>query len=749
MTRKHYPFVLQYRPTFCLCLLFLLSLLFTLRLSTAVNLTLTAVFCVLLVPCILLCRKYRLPHRIPAFAALCALSALLGVLNGAPAAILADYTDTELTPTVTVRVESITYEAGTSVYFDGTITEIDGERTRIKAKLYCYDAPLLSPGDVAVATAELSALPDFGDATEDEVYLLANGFKAEATLSDATVTGRFTSLSLLLSRLRDTLSARLSSALSENSGGLLCALLLGDKSGVSPVLSRDMARIGVSHLLAISGMHFTVLFIGIERLLGKLRVEKHIRLGFVAIASLFYLALTGFSASIMRAGFMLLIMILSFYFRQHYDTLTSLGVSLFFICLVTPYAVYHTGLWLSALATFGILALHERRSEAPTAENRRYSPLRYLGDSITITAAALLATAPLTAIAFGTFPLLTPIANLFLGPLITALLYLAPLLLLFPRASLLVRATEAIASLFTEASAVLSGSDTVLPVSHPLIRTVFILTTVSVVLYVCFSTRKRISLLAPCAMLLAGAILMSTGFQALRLIKSDEAEVVLYSAERTSDGEMLLISAEGKQGVIDNTKGKWKPYKSFFRFAKEKHIYELDFYVLTSYEQARSESFLYLMESKLLREIYLPKPINSDEEAILSSLKERASGAASTLCLYGEEAFSPSDVTLRSLSVYKNRYLSASGFSLSYGDEKILFFSADFSYDPSHAVLIENADTVLFGGRGSSSEGAPFFSPIQFGGVDFYCTGLSKTPFRDPEGCTEGSLHSFIIKKQK
>lgn len=737
------PAVLDYRPTFCLCMLFLVMLLLFLRLSFLAGLILAAILCAAFLPIFLLRRRLTLPTRVTAFAALLVLASVLGCINSIPTYLLSRVNTEEAT--VTVRVEDVTYQAENTLYFDGKITEINGTHISVKCKLYCYDAPTLAVGDVATAIAEVSPLPSFADADEEETYLLSCGFKATAILSNAEAIDSFSSVSLFFSRLRDALSLRLSASLSEESGALVSAILLGDRSGISPILNRNMSRLGILHLLAISGMHFTVLFIGIEKLLRRLKVEKHVRLGFVALASLFYLGLTGFSATIMRAGFMLLMMIFSFFLRTHHDTVTSLGLSAFLICLFSPYTVYHVGFWLSVLATFGILALMEKRGD-DEERTVRLPLLRYVLDSVTVTTAALLMTAPLTAFSFGTLPLLTPLANLALGPLVTVLLYLAPLLLLFPNAPLLIRLAESTVAVFREGTAVLAKSDTVLTVSYPLIRVILILTAVVIVLRFCLSRQRKVSLVFPTAVLLLGAILIGMGYRVISYTESDKAEVTLFAEDRTSDGEMILVSAEGTHGVIDGSKSVWRLYKSFLRYTKEKHIHELDFYVLTSYDQAESSGFLYLMESQTLGTLYLPAPINEKEEFLLEELRERATAADTEIAFYGETAFSPSAVSLCSLSSDKNRHLSSPAFAVAYGENKILYFSASFSYNSVYVDMIAEADAVLFGGRGTQS-GALFPTPEMFEGVDFFCTNIKKAPFRHTEGCKEGLLHKFILEK--
>lgn len=748
MSEKRSPAFLQYRPTFCLCLFFLLALLFTLRLSTAVNLVLTAVFCVLSLVSFLIERHSKLPLKLPALAILCTIASLLALFYHYPGTLLSQYQDCEEELPVTVRVEEITYEEGTLLYFNGFITELYGKQVKIKAKFYCYDDPPLSAGDVASAMATLQPLSSFGNATEDEQPLLANGFRAKVTLTGAVATDRFASVSLLLSRLREFLTTRLSSCLADESGALISGLLLGDTANISPLLVRNMNRLGISHLLAISGMHFTVLFLGLEKLLGRLGVNKRTRLALVAAFSFFYLALTGFSAAVMRAGFMLLLMILAFFLRVHYDTLTSLGVSLALICLFTPYAVYHAGLWLSAFATFGILALNERRRFSVRGERKRRNPLRPLAESLAVTMIAIVATSPLTSLLFGTFPLLSPVANLLLSPLMDLLLYLAPLLLFFPHFRPLVTLADGTVSLFAKITASLAKTDAVLSVSHPLIATMLLVTAIFILVYLCF-TQQRIKLFIPATILLVGVLVTGTGYDLLALTERDTAEISFYSTDRPTDGEMFLLSSEGQHGVIDHSKGTSSFYRSFCAFAAERHIREFDFYVLSSYAQTANEHFLYLMESKMLREIYLPSPVTPQEHSLLTTFEERAEAADSKLVFYkGEESFSPCEITIRSLSVMENRRLSAAGFSITYGESEILFFSPTFHYISSHTFLLQKADAVFFGALGEQKETSAFVSPVYFKDVSFFCTDQSKTPFKNPTGCTVTTTRSFSLEKQ-
>ncbi|MBO7169692.1 MAG: hypothetical protein J6W28_00770, partial [Clostridia bacterium] len=214
-------------------------------------------------------------------------------------------------------------------------------------------------------------------------------------------------------------------------------------------------------------------------------------------------------------------------------------------------------------------------------------------------------------------------------------------------------------------------------------------------------------------------------------------------------GEMLFLSAEGRHGAIDHTKGKWSCYRSFFHFASQKHVYELDFYVLTSYEQTENNSLLYLMESKTLGEVYLPTPVSEEEESLLTAFAERAEAANTQVHLYGDEIFSLGELSLQSLSLHKNRLTSAAGFSITYGDHELLFFSPTFQYEPSFYFRMQSADAVCFGARGGEECEPVFPSILSLGDVACFGSDENKTPFKNTDGYLVVDTHTLQWKASK
>jgi competence protein ComEC len=151
-----------------------------------------------------------------------------------------------------------------------------------------------------------------------------------------------------------------------------------------------------------------------------LRIPRRISLGISCVGVVFFIALTGFEPSILRAGFMCLIFLAGQMIGREPDSLNSLGISVFAITVGNPYAVNDVGLLLSFAATYGLLVLYPYFKRATTKRMEKWVKAwggrgRFLEkavDSIIITVAATIPTLPVILIAFGQISLISPLANL-------------------------------------------------------------------------------------------------------------------------------------------------------------------------------------------------------------------------------------------------------------------------------------------------------------------------------------------------
>lgn len=129
----------------------------------------------------------------------------------------------------------------------------------------------------------------------------------------------------------------------------LYAFILGDTSFIDDDIKESYQVNGISHLLAISGMHITFLFNGLYNLLNKIK-RNRLNIVIVSFFLFIYLFLVSFSPSSVRAGIMFLVGKVK-KIKSYYLLLIIFFIFLFY----NPYFIYNTGFLLSFIVTFYIL----------------------------------------------------------------------------------------------------------------------------------------------------------------------------------------------------------------------------------------------------------------------------------------------------------------------------------------------------------------------------------------------------------
>lgn len=139
--------------------------------------------------------------------------------------------------------------------------------------------------------------------------------------------------------------------------GFLQAALFGDKMDLDTDLGENFRYMGVSHLLAISGLHVSILGLSLYHVL-----RKKLGLGFLSSGMLsgmslwFYAVLVGNGVSVMRASIMLFLVFVADMLGRSYDMLCAASVSAFVILVYAPFQLFHAGFLLSYGAIFSICA---------------------------------------------------------------------------------------------------------------------------------------------------------------------------------------------------------------------------------------------------------------------------------------------------------------------------------------------------------------------------------------------------------
>ncbi|MDJ0652430.1 MAG: ComEC/Rec2 family competence protein [Simkaniaceae bacterium] len=223
---------------------------------------------------------------------------------------------------------------------------------------------------------------------------------------------------------------------------LLAALATGHLE--SRYLAYQFNRVGLQHLLAISGFHFALLSFFLAFILKWFLPEKLLALSLIVLLSLYFFYMGG-APSISRAWIGILIYLVGLLFHYRPTPLNSFGVALLAALLFNPLILFHSGFQLSFGATLGILLFYHpiesllqklfpKRPYATLLKLSRidqcgYLLCTYLRSALTLQGAVLTFTLPLLLFHFQKFPLASLFYNLFFPLFFSILLalFLLPL----------------------------------------------------------------------------------------------------------------------------------------------------------------------------------------------------------------------------------------------------------------------------------------------------------------------------------
>lgn len=157
-----------------------------------------------------------------------------------------------------------------------------------------------------------------------------------------------------LEKLRDTLSASLLSVTDETTAGVLSSMLLGDKSYLDDEIKNLYQISGISHILAISGLHISIVGMAFYRLLRKRRVSYTAAFICSGALILSYAVMTGNAVSTRRAVGMFILTMLAAALGRCADMLNSLGIMVIYLLWDNPMVLGYAGFVFSASAILAI-----------------------------------------------------------------------------------------------------------------------------------------------------------------------------------------------------------------------------------------------------------------------------------------------------------------------------------------------------------------------------------------------------------
>lgn len=213
------------------------------------------------------------------------------------------------------------------------------------------------PGDQISCTGKLSAIKEASNPGEfdSKTYYYSLGIRYQF-FGKAISRKKERPLSVyrMAGRVRERMDAVYRYILSENEYGLLKAMFLGDKTELSSEEKRLYEENGVAHLLAVSGLHVSIVGGMLFRFLRKRKFSYAVSCVCSSFVLLFYAIMTGFGNSVFRAAIMFLIFLLAQYFGAEYDMVSSMSLAGILMLYDSPLRILESGCIISFTSIFAI-----------------------------------------------------------------------------------------------------------------------------------------------------------------------------------------------------------------------------------------------------------------------------------------------------------------------------------------------------------------------------------------------------------
>ena len=310
-------------------------------------------------------------------------------------------------------VSDYSYGTKYGVAADGKI-ELDGKKFRVR--LYYEKDISLQPGDQIEGQFRFR-LTTY-DSKQGGTHHQSDGIFLLAYVDEEAVVTRSNGLVLEYfgAYLRKKISLLIGQVFPADAISFATALLLGDSSLLDYETDTDFKLSGIRHVIAVSGLHVSILMSVVYLFSGRRRYLSAI----IGIPVLFlFAAVVGFTPSVVRACIMQALMLLALFLNKEYDPPTAMAFAALTMLVINPISIASASLQLSCGCLIGIFLFYERINnhllnlfKLPKGKTRRAKLINWLCSSVSITLSTMITTTPLSAAYFGTVSILGVLTNL-------------------------------------------------------------------------------------------------------------------------------------------------------------------------------------------------------------------------------------------------------------------------------------------------------------------------------------------------
>lgn len=407
-----------------------------------------------------------------------------------------------------------------------------------------------------------------------------------------------------LYRIKNLINRRISTF---KTSAYLKTFILGDKNSIDSEVMSNYQKNGITHLFAISGMHVSLFALIINYLLNKLKISENKRYFVVIVFLLFYIFLTNYTSSILRAGLFFMLLSINNIYYTNVKVSNILLLTLAILIFINPFILYDLGFQYSYVTSFSLIYA----SDFINSKNNYFLKL------LKVSLIAFLFSMPITLSNFYEINLMTIINNIIFVPIVTTILY--PLSLLTFILPFLDNVLMFFITIFEEISVIcnLVIININIPKYHYLLNIIYYCNLLLLIKY----HSKKYFVIYIATILFMKLSYLDKDYRVFFLdVKQGDSALIVAPYNK----EVIMIDVGGKLDYsLDNWQKRNKTYKlssNTITFLKSMNISTIDLLILTHGDDDHAGETLNISNNINIKNVILNNYDNKLESSIRSNI---------------------------------------------------------------------------------------------------------------------------------
>lgn len=589
------------------------------------------------------------------------------------------------------------YYAGYNV----NITKINGVKCNYTVTM-TDDLGALKGRDYFKANAVFSALQNKEVGFDTASYYISDGILVEGEVTEYfdITEGKPTFIDTLRG-INTYLNDILMKIFSERVYPFVSSLLLGNRNLLSYETTRDFTRLGIVHILSLSGMHVSIIVSIIGFALSKTYLPSSVQFILTSVIIVLFVGISGFSEPAIRAGLMQLIFFATYICWKFPDKISALFLSVTLICVFSPYLIFSIGLLLSFFAMLSCMLSARLIYKTKIMKKFKGKFARFCFLTFVSTTTICLFCLPITYLYFGSFSLISAVTNIFLVPIINIVIYLVPfILILLPIhfiSDVLIYFCEVICNFVLDISGVMADMENLLLPIISDVQFVGAMLLFASILLIFILPRKKLKVVL--WVLGISLLVFFSGTVALFIDRNNNDYITAYSY---NNNDVICIEEENELTLIDISN---HSKSSVFSMDMSRYLGygEVERYVILTYSHKSSGYFEKMTGTVLIRNVFLAKPQNKTERIYFDECVKFLENKNISYSVFDYQVTLGSFTLELSEDMYINRSTKRCVvFSLNKNDFKYSYFGASSNEVNTYEVARKayESDILVFGSYG-------------------------------------------------